>query len=135
MTDPAPFSLSFPAIRTKKVTGAFDGGAITSDAGVLLLAQAERRLGIVDRLAALIPDGRDPVRVAHSLPDILRARVLAIAAGYEDANDLDALRHDPAFMMALGKASDGRRERDTGKGRAGGSAMPPVPRRARLPRG
>ena len=103
MTDPAPFSLSFPAIRTKKVTGAFDGGAITSDAGVLLLAQAERRLGIVDRLAALIPDGRDPARVVHSLPDILRARVLAIAAGYEDANDLDALRYDPAFMMALGK--------------------------------
>ena len=58
------------------------GGAITSDAGVLLLAQAERRLGIVDRLAALIPDGRDPSRVLHSLSDILRARVLAIAAGY-----------------------------------------------------
>ena len=71
---------------------------------MLLLAQAERRLGIVDRLAALIPDGRDPARVVHSLPDILRARVLAIAAGYEDANDLDALRYDPAFMMALGKA-------------------------------
>lgn len=103
MTDPALLSLSFPAIRTRKVTGAFDGGAITSDAGVLLLAQAERRLGIVDRLAPLIPDGRDPARVVHSLPDILRARVLAIAAGYEDANDLDALRHDPAFMMALGK--------------------------------
>lgn len=103
MTDPAPLSLSFPAIRTKKVTGAFDGGAITSDAGVLLLGQAERRIGIVDRLAALIPDGRDPARVVHSLADILRARVLAIAAGYEDADDLDALRHDPAFKMALGK--------------------------------
>jgi len=104
MTDPAPLSLSFPAIRAKKVTSAFDGGAITSDAGVLLLAQAERRMGIVDRLAALIPDDRDPARVVHSLADILRARVLAIAAGYEDADDLDALRHDPAFMMALGKA-------------------------------
>ena len=104
MTDLAALSLPFPAIRTRKVTGAFDGGAITSDAGVLMLAQAERRLGIVDRLAALIPDGRDPARVVHSLPDILRARVLAIAAGYEDANDLDALRYDPAFMMALGKA-------------------------------
>ena len=104
MTDPAPLSLSFPAIRSRKVTGAFDGGAITSDAGVLLLAQAERRMGIVDRLAALIPDDRDPARVVHEIADILRARVLAIAAGYEDANDLDALRHDPAFMMALGKA-------------------------------
>ncbi len=104
MTDPAQISLSFPAIRSKKVTAAFDGGAITSDAGILLLAQAERRLGIVDRLATLIPDGRDPARVTHSLSDILRARVLAIACGYEDADDLDALRYDPAFMMALGKA-------------------------------
>ena len=103
MTDPAQISFSFPVIRSKKVTCAFDGGAITSDAGVVLLAQAEKRLGIVDRLAALIPDGRDPARVRHGLSDILRARVLAIAAGYEDADDLDALRHDPAFMMALGK--------------------------------
>jgi hypothetical protein len=104
MTDLAPISLSFPAIRAKKVTAAFDGGAITSDAGVLLLAQAERQMGIVDRLATLVPDGRNPARVVHNLGDILRARVLAIAAGYEDADDLDALRHDPAFMMALGKA-------------------------------
>ena len=104
MTDPTQISFSFPAIRAKKVTAAFDGGAITSDGGVLLLAQAERGLGIVDRLAALVPDGRDPARVTHSLADILRARVLAIASGYEDADDLDALRHDPAFMMALGKA-------------------------------
>ena len=103
MTGLAPLSLSFPAIQTKKVTAAFDGGAITSDAGVLLLAQAERRLGIVDRLTAHIPDRRDPSRVVHALPDILRARVLAIATGYEDADDLDALRHDPAFKMALGK--------------------------------
>lgn len=104
MTDPTQIFFSFPVVRSKKVTCAFDGGAITSDAGVLLLAQAERRLGIVDRLAALIPDGRDPSRVLHSLSDILRARVLAIACGYEDADDMDALRHDPAFMMALGKA-------------------------------
>lgn len=83
MTDLTQISFSFPVVRSKKVTCAFDGGAITSDAGVLLLAQAERRLGIVDRLAALIPDGRDPSRVLHSLSDILRARVLTIACGYE----------------------------------------------------
>lgn len=103
MTNPAPLSFSFPAIRARKVTAAFDGGAITSDAGVLLLAQAERRMGMIDRLAAHILDGRGPARVVHTLADILRARVLAIAAGYEDADDLDALRHDPAFKMALGK--------------------------------
>jgi hypothetical protein len=94
----------FPALPVKKATCAFERGAITSDGGVLLLAQAERRLGIVDRLAALIVDGRDPARVTHSLSDILLARVLAITAGYQDVDDLDALRHDPAFMMALGKA-------------------------------
>jgi hypothetical protein len=104
MTDPARNSFPFPAVRSRKVTAAFDGGAITSDAGVLLLAQAERRLGILDRLAALIPDGRDPSRVLHSVRDVFRARVLAIARGYEDADDPDAPRYDPAFMTALGKA-------------------------------
>ncbi len=115
MTDTAQISFSFPAIRSKKVTCAFDFDAITSDSGVLLLAQAERRLGIVDRLAALIPDGRDPSRVLHSLSNILRARVLAIAAGYEDADDLDALRHDPAFMMALGNPCLRGRQRTAGR--------------------
>jgi len=103
MTDPAPVFPSMPALSGKKVSAAFDGGRITSDGGVLLLAEAERKLGIADRLAALIPDGRDPTRVLHRLADILRARILAIAAGYEDADDLDALRHDSAFKMALGR--------------------------------
>ncbi len=108
MTDIAPFFPAFPAISGKKVTAAFDGGKITSDAGVLLLAQAEKRLGIAQRLAALIPDARDPTHVQHLLPDILFARYLAIAAGYEDANDLDHLCHDPAFKMALGKTPEAK---------------------------
>ena len=103
MNDIAQKPFSFPAVRSKKVTGCFDGGAITSDAGVLLLAQAARRLGIVDRLAKVIPDPRDAGRVTHSFSDILGARGFAIACGYEDCDDLDALRHDPGFMMALGK--------------------------------
>ena len=73
MTYTAQIAFSFPAIRSKKVTCAFDGGAITSDAGKLLLAQAERRLGIVDRLTALIDDDRDPSRVLHSFSNIFRA--------------------------------------------------------------
>lgn len=103
MPDPAPLFPSLPALSGKKVSAAFDGGRITSDGGVLLLAEAERRLGIADSLAALIPDRRDPARTLHQLADIFRARILAIAAGYEDANDLDALRHDAAFKMALGR--------------------------------
>lgn len=95
--------ISFPVVSGKKVTGAFDGGRLTSDGGVLLLAQAERELGICKRLAGCIADPRDPSRITHKLEDILRARVLAIACGYEDADDLDALRDDPGFRLALGK--------------------------------
>ncbi len=96
-----PFAL--PAVAGKKVTAAFDGGRITSDGGVILLARAERRLGICNRLAAEIADHRDPGRIVHQLSDILRARILAIACGYEDADDLDHLRRDPAFKLACGK--------------------------------
>ena len=93
----------FPAVQRKKVTAAFDGGRLTSDGGVLLLAQAEREMGICQQLAACIADRRDPSRVIHALDDILRARIFAIACGYEDADDLDALRDDPGFRLALGK--------------------------------
>ncbi len=80
MTDIALVFPVFPAISGKKVTAAFDGGKITSDAGVLLLAQAEKQLGIAPRLAALFSDKHDPTRVQHLLPDILFAHYLAIAA-------------------------------------------------------
>src|SRR5437762_6335957 len=102
--DLLPFS--FPAVQRKKITAAFDGGRITSDGGVMLLAQAERRLGLAERLAAVIPDGRDQSRVTHLLPDILRARIFAIACGYEDADDLDRLRLDRAFKLACGRLPD-----------------------------
>jgi hypothetical protein len=72
----------------------------------MLLAQAERRLGIAERLAQVIPDRRDQDRVTHLLPDILRARIFAIACGYEDADDLDRLRCDPAFKLACGRLPD-----------------------------
>jgi len=72
-----PFSL--PSICQKKVTAAFDGGRISSDGGVLLLAGIDRQLGLIDTLAAIIPDHRDPDQTTHSMADILRARVFAIA--------------------------------------------------------
>jgi hypothetical protein len=100
-----PFPL--PNICKKKVTAAFDGGQVSSDGGVLLLAGADKRPGLVSTLAGLIPDSRDPALVTHLIEDILRARVLAIACGYPDANDLDSLRLDPAFKMACGRLPDG----------------------------
>ena len=82
---------------------AFDGGRLTSDAGVLLLAEIERRLGIANRLAGCIEDPRSCDRVRHSLAGMIRFRALMVAAGYEDGNDCDALRADPAFKMAVGR--------------------------------
>ncbi len=70
---------------------------------MLLLAQAERTMGICRWLAECIADPRDPSRVVHRLDDILRTRIFAIASGDEDADDLDALRDDPGFCQALGK--------------------------------
>src|SRR5690348_18224633 len=76
----------------------------------MLFGLAERRLWIADRLAAAITDRRDPARVVRALSDILRARILAIACGYEDADDLDHLRSDPALKLACGHLPDSGRD-------------------------
>src|SRR3954447_4016430 len=110
MDDETTEPFGFPAIGRKKVAAAFDGGRLTSDGGVMLLAAAERHLGLCDRLAALITDPRDPSRVVHPLSDILRGGVLAIACGYEDADDLDHLRRDPGFKLACGRLPDSGRD-------------------------
>jgi hypothetical protein len=94
---------TLPSICQKKVTAAFDGGRISSDGGVLLLAGADKRLGLIDTLAAIIPDYRHPALITHSMSDILRGRIFAIACGYPDADDLDDLRRDPAFKLACGR--------------------------------
>lgn len=106
MPDDTILPFDFPAIGRKKLTAAFDGGRLTSDGGVLLLGVIERRLGIAEKLARLIADPRNPLLITHALADILRARILAIACGYEDADDLDQLRTDPAFKLACGRLPD-----------------------------
>ena len=103
MTDDNLPPFSFPAVSRKQVTAAFDGGRLTSDGGVMLLAMADRRLGVAERLARCFPDRRDPARITHTLADMIRARVFAISCGYEDADDLDRLRTDPAFKLACGR--------------------------------
>ena len=102
-----PFSL--PSICRKKITAAFDGGLISSDGGVLLLAGADRRLGLIDTLAGIIPDHRNRALITHSMADILRARVFAIACGYPDADDLDDLRKVPRLQTCLRATARKRR--------------------------
>jgi Transposase DDE domain group 1 len=87
----------------KPVHVSFDAGRLTSDAGVLLLAEIERQLGLAERLARCIEDPRDPAAVEHTIAEMIRFRALLIAAGYPDGNDCNALRRDPAFKMAVGQ--------------------------------
>jgi hypothetical protein len=103
MTADTPLAFDLPAVRCKKLTVAFDGGSQSSDGGLLLLREAERRLGIAARLAAAFPDRRDPTRIHHEMAELIKTRVLAICCGYEDGNDLDRLRHDPLLKLAVGR--------------------------------
>jgi hypothetical protein len=90
-----------PGVMGKPVHVAFDAGRMTSDAGILLLAAVEQRLGIAERLAKCIEDPRAPERIRHALAEMIRYRALLIAAGYPDGNDCDALKSDPAIKMAV----------------------------------
>ena len=103
MAENAPFLPGLSPVRGKPVHVTFDGGRLTSDAGVLLLAEIERRLGLAERLARCLADPRAPDRIRHTLAEMIRFRTLLIAAGYPDANNCDGLRIDPAFKMALGR--------------------------------
>lgn len=103
MTDDTLLPFDLPSVRRKKLTVDFAGGSQSSDAGLLLLRQAERKLGICGRLAAAMPDRRDPDRIRHAMFEMVMARVSAIACGYEDAIDLDRLRHDPLMKVAVGR--------------------------------
>jgi hypothetical protein len=103
MADDAPFLPGLSPVAGKPVQVTFDAGRLTSDGGVLMLAEIERKLGIAERLARCIEDPRAARRVEHGLAEMIRFRALLIAAGYEDANDCDALRADPAFKIAVGR--------------------------------
>jgi len=117
----------FQGLGNRTVTARFDGGAITSDAGGLLLREVEAKTGILRRFAACFTDHRDPDRVEHTVYELLAQRVFALALGYEDLNDHDALRHDPLLAVLVGKddptGQDRRRREDRGKSLAGKSTL------------
>ena len=94
-------------VQGKAVVARFDGGRLSSEGGLLALREIERRLGLADRLAACLKDKRVPEKVVHRLAEIIRFRMLMIAAGYEDGNDADTLRSDPMFKLALDRLPSG----------------------------
>ena len=111
-------ALRFQRLGRRDVVAAFDGGHVTSDAGLLLLREVANHIDLFPRLARCFQDQRDQRFVEHRLQHLLAQRVLAIACGYEDLNDHDALRTDPAFALAVGRRDvEGtrRKGRDFGK--------------------
>jgi hypothetical protein len=96
-------SLLFDDLGSRQVQGDFSGGTLSCDAGALLLRQVDRNLGLTEGLARCFGDGRNPVWVEHSLPQLLRQRIYATALGYEDLNDHERLRLDPLLATACEK--------------------------------
>ena len=108
-TDCIPDSLEFEAFDGRRVVAAFDGGAISSDAGALLLRHCGRAIGLFRRMASCFVDHRTPELVVHELPTLIGQRICGIALGYEDLNDHDQLRHDPVLAL-LSNRLEAKRE-------------------------
>ena len=127
MTECSGEQLEFQGLGKRVVVGRFDGGAISSDGGALLLGEVEARTQIIARLAEQFVDHRNPDLVEHSVRELIGQRVYALALGYEDLNDHDALRHDPLVATAVGKddpsGQDRVREQDRGKALASSSTL------------
>ena len=127
MTECTQVSFAFATDSRRAVVANFDGGTITTEAGGLLLHQTEQKTGILRQFAGCFRDYRDPSRIDHSVEELIRQRVYALALGYEDLNDHDQLRADPLLAMLSGKADvegqQRRRQRDRGKAGAGKSTL------------
>jgi hypothetical protein len=106
MKEPIPYLPGLSPVVGKELQVRFDGGRLSSDGGVLLLREIETGLGLTDRLASNMADLRAPSSLRHTLADMIRARMFAIACGYEDRDDLDILRFDPAFKLACGRLAE-----------------------------
>lgn len=109
MANSNQISFEFPALKTsqtsRKIEVQFSGGEVTSDAGVLLLREKDRKLGLTKEFSKYIPDPRNQFFVEHSTLEMLRQRVYGLCLGYEDLNDHQTLRNDTAIQTAVGKDS------------------------------
>lgn len=117
----------FQPLGTRKIVACFDGGAITSDGGALLLRECEAATRIIAQFARCFVDHRDPALIEHTVEELVAQRTYALALGYEDLNDHDTLRHDPLLATLVGKhdptGGSRKRESDRGKALAGKSTL------------
>lgn len=97
----------FGRVGRRQIEVGFDGGDVTSDAGLLLIKKADEQIGLLSSVAAVLPDPRDPERIEHRMEGLLRQRVYALVAGYEDLNDHDRLRHDLVLQTVVGRDRPG----------------------------
>lgn len=102
-------SIHFTPLARRRVTARFDAGAISSDGGVVLLREVDRRIRLLDRVDPLIRDPRNPFLVEHQQRTLLAQRVMAIACGWEDLNDHATLRNDLVFQLATDRKATGRK--------------------------
>jgi len=126
MTECTQPELRFQGPGRREIVARFDGGDITSDAGVMLLGEVERRTGILRRFAQCFTDHRRPERIEHSAEELVKQRVLGLCLGYEDLSDHDELRLDPLLATVVGKRDpkgSKRRERDRGTSLAGSRTL------------
>src|SRR5918994_2521177 len=108
-TECTPRLFSFEAVEGRSVVAGFDGGAITSNAGAMLLGQVDRGLGLMRRFAECFSDGRDPRYVEHRVETLVAQRIFGLVLGYEDLNDHDELRKDPTLAVLAGQLGPGVR--------------------------
>lgn len=109
MTDCNSQPIVFSSLGRRDVVADFCGGAVTSDSGALLLREVDRKLGLIDKLDAIIPDPRSQTLITHQQVTMLRQRIFAIALGYEDGNDHQSLRDDPLMQLVTERGIDPQR--------------------------
>ena len=107
MTEAPLFLPGLSPVAGKSLTAAQDAGNLTSNGGLVVLREPALRLGVADVIAGPLPDTRNPLLITHTYSAMVTARMMCIAAGHEDADDLDALRHDPALLIACDRAPEG----------------------------
>jgi hypothetical protein len=108
MTECTELRFAFATKGRREIVAEFNGGAISSDGGALLLREVDRKLKLLERFSQCFLDGRNPDLIEHSVEQMLAQRVYGLALGYEDLNDHEQMRHDPLLGALAGKAEPGQ---------------------------